>query len=179
MFVNAGTRQFQVPGVGWKLGDGTTVKALNTFRITLAGMVYLVKELMSKTVVTVDAETSVVAASKTIAQNPRGYAIVLKDGQPAGIVTERDVIRKVVAKDLAPDKLTVTQIMSSPLITIDPDDEVTTATETMKAKNVRKLPVVRDSILYGMITARDIVDHFTDYVDRATKEILVWTPSMI
>ena len=69
--------------------------------------------------------------------------------------------------------------MSSPLITVDPDDELSTAAETMKAKNVRKLPVVRNGILYGVITARDIVDHFTDYVDRATKEILVWTPSMI
>jgi len=142
-------------------------------------MVYLVKELMSTTVVTIDAETSVAAASKTIAQNPRGYAIALKNGQPAGIVTERDVIRKVVAENLAPDRITVAQIMSSPLITVDPDDELSTAAETMKAKNVRKLPVVRNGILYGVITARDIVDHFTDYVDRATKEILVWTPSMI
>ncbi len=141
-------------------------------------MVYRVKAFMSKEVVTVDAEMSVAAASKTIAQNPRGYAIALKGGQPAGIVTERDVIRKVLAKNLAPDTITVAQIMSSPLVTVDPDDELTTAAETMKAKNVRKLPVVRDGILYGVITARDIVDHFTDYVNKATKDILVWTPSM-
>lgn len=141
-------------------------------------MVYRVKAFMSKEVVTVDAEMSVAAASKTIAQNPRGYAIALKGGQPAGIVTERDVIRKVLAKNLAPDTITVAQIMSSPLVTVDPDNELTTAAETMKAKNVRKLPVVRDGILYGVITARDIVDHFTDYVNKATKDILVWTPSM-
>jgi CBS domain-containing protein len=152
------------------------VKALNKYGNTLWSMVYLVKDVMSKKVVTIDADTSVATASKTMAQNPRGYAIALEGGQPAGIVTERDVIRKVLAKDLAPGTIKVSQIMSSPLVTIDPDEELTKAAETMKAKNVRKLPVVREGILYGIITARDIVDHFTDYVDKATREILVWTP---
>jgi CBS domain-containing protein len=142
-------------------------------------MVYFVKDFMSKEVVTIDADSSVTEALKTIAQNPRGYAIALKGGQPAGIVTERDVIRKALAKNLSPEKTKVSQIMSSPLVTIDPDDELTAAAETMKAKNVRKLPVVRDGILYGMITARDIIDHFTDYVDKATKDILMWTPSIL
>lgn len=142
-------------------------------------MVYFVKDFMSKEVVTIDTESSVAETSKTIAQNLRGYAIVLKGGQPAGIVTERDVIRKALAKNLAPEKTKVSQIMSSPLVTIDPDDELTSAAETMKAKNVRKLPVVQDGILYGVITARDSIDHFTDYVDKATKDILMWTPSIL
>ena len=66
--------------------------------------------------------------------------------------------------------------MSTPLVSIDPDEELTKAAEIMKAKNVRKLPVVKDGIIYGIITARDITDHFTEYVDTAIRELLVWTP---
>ena len=138
-------------------------------------MTYLVKEFMSEEIVTIAAEANVAEASKKIAENPRGYTVVLQNGQPTGMVTERDLVRKVFAKSLDPSKVKVSDVMSSPLVSIDPDEELSKAAETMKANDVRKLPVAREGILYGIITARDIADHFNEYVDKATKEIIKYS----
>ena len=139
-------------------------------------MTFLVKDFMKKDVITIDSEINITDASKKIAENPRGYAVILDKGRPKGMLTERDIIRNVVAKELDPSKVKVNQVMSSPLVTISPDVEVTTAAETMRLKNVRKLPVEYNGILYGVITARDITDHFAEYVDKAIKEVLIWSP---
>jgi CBS domain-containing protein len=138
-------------------------------------MTYLVKEFMSKEIVTIAAEANVAEASKKIAENPRGYTVVLQNGQPTGMVTERDLVRKVFSKSLDPSKVKVLDVMSSPLVSIDPDEELSKAAETMKANDVRKLPVAREGILYGIINARDIADHFNEYVDKAIKEIIKYS----
>jgi len=138
-------------------------------------MVYLVKDFMKKEVTTVDGDTSVAEASKTIAENPRGYLLVLQKGQSAGIITVIDLVRKVVAKGLNPIHVKVSEVMSTPLVTIDPDEKLSAATEIMRKNSVRKLPVVRNGFFYGIITARDILEHFTEYVDKAIREILVYT----
>jgi CBS domain-containing protein len=111
-----------------------------------------------------------------MAQTLRSYLIVLKNRQPAGIVTEKDLVNKVLAKRLDPSTIKVQEIMSSPLITVDPDAQLTTAAELMKEKNIRKLPVAKDGILYGMITARDISDEFTDYIDKSMRDMLRYIP---
>ena len=139
-------------------------------------MTYVVKDFMSGDIVTVEVEMSVAEASKKIAENPRGYAIALDGGQPAGMVTEQDVVKKVVAEGLDPSETKVSQVMSSPLITVDLEEELMKAAEIMKNKNVRKLPVVQDGIIYGVITARDITDHFSDYVDKTMRDIIRWSP---
>ncbi|MCJ7635494.1 CBS domain-containing protein [Candidatus Bathyarchaeota archaeon] len=135
-----------------------------------------VKDYMVKEIATVDAEADVSATAEKMAQTPRCYLIVLRNGQPLGIVTEKDLVNKVLAKRLDPSKIKVQEIMSSPLITVDPDAQLTTAAELMKEKNVRKLPVAKDGILYGMITARDIADEFADYVDKSMRDMLRYIP---
>src|SRR4030042_6062452 len=131
-----------------------------------------VKDYMVKEIATVDAEADVSATAEKMAQTPRCYLIVLRNGQPLGIVTEKDLVNKVLAKRLDPSKIKVQEIMSSPLITVDPDAQLTTAAELMKEKNVRKLPVAKDGILYGLITARDLADEFADYVDKSMRDML-------
>jgi predicted transcriptional regulator len=68
--------------------------------------------------------------------------------------------------------------MSSPLVTIDPDDDLLKATQVMKEQNVRKLVVVRDDIIYGIITAKKISQNVQDYVDRSIRDIVRWTASL-
>ena len=135
-----------------------------------------VKDYMVKEISTIDAEADVSSAAEKMGQTPRCYLIVLRNDQPLGIVTEKDMINKVLAKRLDPLKIKVQEIMSSPLITVDPDTELTAAAELMKEKNVRKLPVAKDGILYGVITARDIADEFADYVDKSVRDILRYIP---
>jgi CBS domain-containing protein len=87
-------------------------------------------------------------------------------------VTERNLVNEVLAKRKDPLKMKIKEIMSSPLITIDPDQPLTTAADLMKSKNIRKLPIAKDGILYGMITARDINDDFHEFVDNSVRDVL-------
>jgi CBS domain-containing protein len=135
-----------------------------------------VKEYMIAQIVTIDGEVDIFVAAQTMAKNPRGYLIVLINGSPVGIVTERNLVNEVLAKRRDPSKIKVKEVMSSPLITIDPDALLTTAAEIMKEKNIRKLPVAKDNILYGIITARDITYEFNDYIYKSMADVLRYIP---
>jgi CBS domain-containing protein len=138
---------------------------------------YVVKDYMIKDLNTIDYDATVTAGAKVMAadENAEGYAIVLKNGTPIGIVTERDIVNRVLAKDLDPSKTKIQEIMSFPLITINPDDDLLKASKLMQENNVRKLVVMRDEIIYGIITADDIAQHCGDYVDRSIRDIIRWT----
>ena len=140
-------------------------------------MGYQVKSYMKKEVITLDNDGTVTEAAKLMAADKdyEGYVIILKKGQPSGIVTERDIINKVLAKGLDPTKTKISEIMSTPLITVDPDDDLLKASELMQKNNVRKLVVTRNSIIYGIITANVIAVRCGEYVDRSVRDIIRWT----
>ena len=129
---------------------------------------------MLKEINTINADATVIDAAKIMGTS--SYVIVLKKGKPIGIITERDIIVKVLTQDQDPRKVAVTDIMSVPLITIDPDAELTQASQLMRKHNVGKLIVMRDNIIYGVITDLTVMRYFQDYVDRATRDIIRWTP---
>ena len=140
-------------------------------------MSYLVKDYMTKKVNTLKAEATTKEAAEFMAadENQEGYVIVLKAGKPVGIVTERDLVNQVLAKDVDASKTMVSDIMSAPLVTIDPDEDLLTASKLMGEHNVRKLIVVRDEIVYGIISAKDIAQRCGNYVDRTIRDIVRWT----
>jgi CBS domain-containing protein len=143
-------------------------------------MVSQVKKYMTKEVNTIDYDAPVTEAASLMAADKEceGYVIVLQKGKPQGIVTERDLVNKVLVGGLDPAKTSVSDIMSSPLVTVDPEDDLLKATQVMKEHNVRKLVVVRDNIIYGIITARIISQNVQDYVDRSIRDIVRWTASL-
>jgi len=138
---------------------------------------YVVKDYMIPDITTIPFDATVREGAKIMAadKNAEGYAIVLKEGTPIGIITERDIVHRVVAKDLDSSHVTVAAIMSSPLISIDPDEDLLKASTQMEQHKVRKLVVMRGEILYGIITGDDIAQHCGDYVDRSIRDIMQWT----
>jgi CBS domain-containing protein len=140
-------------------------------------MSYLIKEFMTKDIVTIDANDTVFDAAEAMVQDPHatGYVIVLQQGKPTGIVTERDIIHKVVAKQLAPDTVIVASIMSTPLITINPDTDFLTAPELMQEHDISKLVVVKDDILYGVITAKTVAAQCNTYINQTVRDMIRWT----
>ncbi|MEE8324012.1 MAG: CBS domain-containing protein [Candidatus Bathyarchaeia archaeon] len=143
-------------------------------------MVSQVKKYMTKEVTTIDYDANVTDAAKimTVDKDYRGYVIVLQKGKPKGIVTEKDLVNKVIVGGLDPAKTSVSEIMSTPLITVDPEDDLLKASQVMKEQNVRKLIVIRDEIIYGIITAKIISQNVQDYVDRSIRDIVRWTASL-
>jgi CBS domain-containing protein len=143
-------------------------------------MVSQVKKYMTKEVTTIDYDANVTDAAKmmTVDKDYKGYVIVLQKGKPKGIVTEKDLVNKVIGGGLDPTKTSVSEIMSTPLITVDPEDDLLKASQVMKEQNVRKLVVIRDEIIYGIITAKIISQNVQDYVDRSIRDIIRWTASL-
>jgi CBS domain-containing protein len=127
---------------------------------------------MSKEIATVEVGASAAEAPKLMAGKRVGYLIALDKAQPVGIVTERDLVMKVMAKDKDPSKVKISEIMSAPLITIDLDATVEEAVKTMAKHGIRRLPVVRDNVIYGVFTTRDLTKHFSEYEDRVTRDII-------
>ena len=139
-----------------------------------------IKAYMTREVNTVDRGATVMAAARIMAADKdfEGYVIVLQKGKPIGIVTERDLVNKVIAKGRDPSATQITDVMSSPLVTIDPDDDLLKATQVMREQNVRKLVVVRDEIIYGVITDKHVSQNVQGYVDRSIRNIIRWTTSL-
>lgn len=125
-------------------------------------MSYAVKDYMSKDVPTVGDRFSATEAAKKIKEVSEGFLIVLKEGQPVGIITEEDFVEKIVAAEKDPAKTKVSEIMSSPLITIGPDEDLLKASALMQEHNIRRIPVVKNGIIYGVITVKEIAQRCGD-----------------
>jgi len=114
----------------------------------------LVKDVMTKNVITIDSNHTILDAFKLYRDTKVGSLIVTEHNQLVGIVTERDLIEKAINKDLRTTQ--IKDIMSSKVITISPLDNLETALKIMKKNRVKKLPVTSSNKLKGIITITDI-----------------------
>lgn len=115
-----------------------------------------VKEIMTKDVTTIDAGKSVFEAAELMSTEGLGCLIVVSKEFPVGIVTERDIVRRIVAKRNSVD-LKVEEIMTKTLITVDPDVSLKDAARVMSTNGIRRLPVLKNSKLVGIAVASDFV----------------------
>jgi len=117
-----------------------------------------VKDVMTRPVIVINSKVDVVRAAKKMFSANVGSLIVVHEDQPVGILTERDIVGKIVAKAKDPTEIEVGSIMSSPLITIRPNTSLSDAARTMLKSGVKRLPVVSPAGgLVGIITDTDLV----------------------
>lgn len=131
-----------------------------------------VVDAMEREMVTVDEGTTVAEACAEISEKGLGCAIVLSKCRPAGMLTERDVTYKVAAKALNAKKVTAGEIMSTPLIEVDPDADLVDAARLMDTHKIRRLAVVRQAIIYGVISALNIARNLEGCVDSEVRKIV-------
>lgn len=117
----------------------------------------IVKGVMAKPVITVDRRCSVYKAAKIMSEKGIGCIVVLDDGEPVGIATERDILQRVVAKGLDTCQTRMMDITSKPLITIEGNTPIIDAIRTMQKKNIRHLPIIEKGELVGIVTQRDLL----------------------
>jgi CBS domain-containing protein len=97
-----------------------------------------------------------------------GYVLVCLDGRPAGIVTDRDLVLRVVCRGLDPSRTTAEEVMSAPVVTLAEGSEANDAASLMRERQVRRLPLVdRSGAVVGILTFDDLVHH----VSRAEAEL--------
>ena len=121
---------------------------------------YHVKDILSRkgrNAISVQPDETVLTALKVMADNNIGSVMVMKDEKYLGIVTERDYSRKVILKGKNSTDTHVSEIMSSDLPHIKPDDTIEHCMELMTNSNIRYLPVFKNDHLEGIISMTDVV----------------------
>ncbi|BDC00148.1 MAG: CBS domain-containing protein [Saccharolobus sp.] len=123
-----------------------------------------VKEYMKSNVITVDKNTILKDIAKIMTENNIGSVIVIDNGKPVGIITERDIVRAIGKnKDL---NVRAEDIMTASLITIKEDAPITGALSLMRTYNIRHLPVIdNNGNLKGIISIRDIARAIDDIIE--------------
>ena len=139
---------------------------------------YQVRDMMATPVATISPEATMEEAARIMGERRVGSLIVMKDGDPVGIVTERDLLSNVIAVGLRPEKVKVKAVMSSPLITISPTATIKEAAQTMIKKKGR-LAVSDEGELVGVITASDLIQSLPETDETVLKTDQIATKRVI
>jgi CBS domain-containing protein len=128
-----------------------------------------VKDIMTKSVTTIKVDSSVFEVAELMNSKGIGCLIIVEGEEPVGMVTERDIVRRIVAKKL-PYETRVSEIMTTKLVTVDPDMSLKDAARLMSTNKIRRLPVVKQNKLVGIVVASDFVRNLGK--KTVTEEIL-------
>lgn len=122
-----------------------------------------VRSIMTREVTTVEPHRTIFEAANLMNKRGVGCLIVVDhDGKPVGIITERDVLRRVVAAGTDPRGVKVAEVMSKPLITAGPETSIREAARIMVGNRIRRLPIVEGSMLIGVVTSTDLAKHLSE-----------------
>lgn len=114
-------------------------------------------DVMVEDVITVEEKATTKKAAELMNEHEIGCLIVVKKGKPAGIVTERDMLKRILLESRDPEKIRVNEIMSKPLIVGKPQMDIEDAVKLMFKRNIKKLPVTDKNHLVGLVTLTDLV----------------------
>ena len=137
-----------------------------------------VKNIMTKGVLSVDSDMNVNEAAKMMEDGKVGAIIVMENNTPIGIITDRDFAVKIVAHAY-PITTPVKKIMSTPLIGVNPEESVWAVADLMYTRKVRKIPVIDEDKVIGIVTATDLVNQFAVSTEEDIKNMYYHSISKI
>jgi CBS domain-containing protein len=134
----------------------------------------LVKDVMSSPAVTVEENAPANKVAELMTKHNYGCIIVTtKQAKPAGIITERDLVVRVLAKNAKPDTVKANSVMSSPLMTIEPDAAITEAAKKMSKLDIRRLGVTYKGQLVGIISSKDVLAVMPELLETIQEKALL------
>ncbi len=116
-----------------------------------------VKDVMVTNLITMEAGSNARKAAELMNQHDIGCIIVIDSDTPVGIITERDMLKRVLLQARDSRRTHASQVMSKPLITTSPETDLRDAVSLMNERRIKKLPVVEDSRIIGLLSITDIV----------------------
>ncbi len=119
----------------------------------------VVRDIMTKSIITIDGDKTALEAAKLMAEKGISSLFIMKDAKLSGIVTERDFIKKICAKELPISEVKVADIMSKILTTADPEMPIEVAVQRMINHKIRRLPIIENGKTVGIITVTDLAKH--------------------
>ena len=123
-----------------------------------------VRDIMKTDVVSMPASRSVQEAAKEMASRSISCIVITEQKKPIGIVTERDLVRRIIAKGKLPEDFELKDIMTKNPITVKPDASIVDAARMMKRNKIRRFPIIEKGFLVGIITETDILYGMNDMV---------------
>ncbi len=134
-------------------------------------MVLFAKDVAEKVFLSLPRGTNALEAAKKMKETRQGFVVVTDGGAPEGIVTEWDYLSKVVAESKDPNNVTLGDIMTPGLITVKGSDGLESVAKTMTEQGVRRVLVLQDGKVLGIITSRTILARMEEYVNRVSTTI--------
>jgi CBS domain-containing protein len=126
----------------------------------------LVKDTMSSPVVTTDENAPSNKVARLMDENKVGAVVVTsKEGKPLGIITEKDLVIRVLSKNLTPSAVKAKDIMTTPLVTIEPEATISEAARKMSSMNIRRLGVLYKGNLAGLVSSKDILSVMPELIE--------------
>src|SRR5208283_6139048 len=154
------------------LGRGPPKKRLSTTReFSSDAMVLFAKDVVEQVFLSLPRDVTALDAAKIMREKNQGFVVVSADGVPEGVVTEWDYISKVVSQGVDPAKVKLEQLMTAGLITVQGTDGLDVVAKVMTEKGVRRVIVVQDGKVLGVITSRTILARLEDYVNAVSNTI--------
>jgi len=117
-----------------------------------------VGQVMRKNVLQTDPQTKIIDVAKLMAKNEMGSVIITENEKVIGILTEQDLARKVMAKGINSENISVSEVMTGNVHIIEPEDDIQEAMLKMGKNKIKHLPVIKDNKLFGIISFKDIVN---------------------
>jgi malate dehydrogenase (oxaloacetate-decarboxylating) len=134
-------------------------------------MVLFAKDIVETDFLSLSAGSTVFEGAKAMKGSRHGFAVIGAARRPEGIVTEWDILSKVVAEGRDPAKVTLGEIMSKQLVTIDASVGISVVSPPMTEKGVRRLLVQKDGEVVGVITSKTMLARMNEYVDKVSSQI--------
>jgi signal-transduction protein with cAMP-binding, CBS, and nucleotidyltransferase domain len=135
-------------------------------------MVLIAKDIVEKEFLSLSRETTALEAARQMKAKRHGYAIVASSaGSPEGIVTEWDYLSKIVAEGRDPSHVKLGDIMTSDLVSVDANVGLDQVAELMAHKGIRRVLVLKDRKVIGVITAAIMLSRLKEYVDKVSSTI--------
>ncbi len=129
-----------------------------------------ISEVMRGDVIKLKPRDRVSRAIKKMSEKDVGCTVIVEDGKPIGIVTERDILRKVISRGKKPSIVWLKSIMSSPVVTVDYDSTIIEAAEIISEQDVRRLVVTRDDRIVGIVSSLDLLNYAPEVFEEEVEK---------
>ncbi|HUI86420.1 MAG TPA: CBS domain-containing protein [Nitrososphaerales archaeon] len=134
-------------------------------------MVLYAKDIVEKDCIALPGSATVLDAAETMTTKRHGFVLIGAPNRPEGMVTEWDILEKVVAAHRDPRKVALSEIMSTELVSVDADEGIAVVANMMTEKGVRRMLVTKKGDVVGVITAKTVLARLDEYVNRVSSQI--------
>ena len=121
-----------------------------------------IRDIMEKDVITIENDKTAQDAAKIIAEKDISFLVIMNDGSPQGVLSESDFVRKVAAEDKKASEIKISEIMSYKFRSVGPTTTIEDAIQKMLNNNIRRLIIIDDEKLVGVITQTDLASYLRD-----------------